>query len=192
MSWRKSETELCTCSYWKRFSLDENSYVECSALKVHEVFVMTVVPPGVRETLRCPWMCFTGKVPSKKMLRCANIPFSAHAFAQPCRHTTSKAFQAFERIICMGVGRGSREALTPWILKLLAKKVLFSISRGKNQISPFLALPWKKVWEYPLLAPPGKNPSDAHGFLECCKCARIWYFTAQLVWLHCAFAQMRT
>jgi len=44
----------------------------------------------------------------------------------------------------MGVGRGEREALAPWILKLLAKKVVFSISRGKKQISP-------------LLAPPGKN-----------------------------------
>jgi len=51
----------------------------------------------------------------------------------------------------MGVGRGGRGTLpSPWILKLLAKNVSFSISRAKKQISP-------------LLAPPGKNPSDAHG-----------------------------
>jgi len=31
----------------------------------------------------------------------------------------------------------------PWILKLLAKKVVFSFSNGENQISPHLA-PWKK------------------------------------------------
>jgi len=55
---------------------------------------------------------------------------------------------------------GEGGAKTPWILKLLAKKVVFPISRGKNQISPLL-VPRKKFWENPLLAPPGKNPSDA-------------------------------
>jgi len=45
---------------------------------------------------------------------------------------------------------------------MISKKRLFSISRGKKQISPLLAPPWKKFWEIPLLAPPGKNPSDAH------------------------------
>ena len=45
----------------------------------------------------------------------------------------------------MGVGRGgSRRGLAPWILKLLAKKVVFSISRGKNQISPRLT-PLEKI-----------------------------------------------
>jgi len=39
-------------------------------------------------------------------------------------------------------------------VKLLAKKVAFSISRGKNQISPLLALPGKnfgKISYWPLL-----------------------------------------
>ena len=45
----------------------------------------------------------------------------------------------------------------PWILKLLAKKVVFSISTGKNQIPPLLG----KSLTAP---PPGKIPSDAHGF----------------------------
>jgi len=45
-----------------------------------------------------------------------------------------------------------------YLLKLfkkvyLFKKVVFLISSGKNQISP-------------LLAPPGKNPSDAHGSVQ--------------------------
>jgi len=33
-------------------------------------------------------------VPSKKILHEANLPFSAHAIAQPCGHTTSEAFHA--------------------------------------------------------------------------------------------------
>jgi len=62
----------------------------------------------------------------------------------------------------MGVGSGDRGDLgPPWILKLLAKKVVFSISRGKNQISPLLDRPWKTFLENPLL-PPGKNPSGTH------------------------------
>jgi len=36
----------------------------------------------------------------------------------------------------MGVGRETGWGLGPWILKILAKKGCFSISRGKKQISP--------------------------------------------------------
>jgi len=46
---------------------------------------MAVVQPDVRAPLRCPWMCFTDSVPSKKILHCENISFGAHAIAQPCR-----------------------------------------------------------------------------------------------------------
>jgi len=53
----------------------------------------------------------------------------------------------------MGVGRGAGGPTPPWILKLSAKKVVFSISRGKKQISPLLA-PLEKFWENPLLPPP--------------------------------------
>jgi len=53
----------------------------------------------------------------------------------------------------MGVGRGEREALAPWILKLLAKKVVFSISRGKKQISPLLAPPGKNFGKIPYWPP---------------------------------------
>jgi len=52
-------------------------------------------------------------------------------------------------IAAMGVGRGSRGALPPYILKLLAKKVVFSILRGKNQSSPLLTPPWKKSFRHP-------------------------------------------
>jgi len=45
-------------------------------------------------------------------------------------------------------------------LKNLAKKVVFLISSGKNQISPLLA-PNKNFGKISQ-CPPGKNPSDAH------------------------------
>jgi len=53
-------------------------------------------------------------------------------------------------------------------LIILAKKGCFSISRGKKQISPLLG-PLEKFWKNPLLTPPGKNPSDAHG----CEVAQV-------------------
>jgi len=43
-----------------------------------------------------------------------------------------------------------------WILKLLAKKVVFSISRGKNQISPLLT-PLEKILSNPPTCPPWKK-----------------------------------
>jgi len=46
---------------------------------------------------------------------------------------------------------------SPWSLKLLAKKVVFSIPRSKKQFSPLLAPPWRKIWENPLLLPPWKK-----------------------------------
>jgi len=39
----------------------------------------------------------------------------------------------------MGVGRGGQRALSPWILKISAKKVVFLVSSGKKQISLLLA-----------------------------------------------------
>jgi len=62
---------------------------------------MAVVQPGVREPLRCLWMCFACSVPSKKTLHSTNISFSAHAIAQPCRHTSSKAFRASKGLFGM-------------------------------------------------------------------------------------------
>jgi len=56
---------------------------------------MAVIKPGVRTRLRYPWMRFTYSVLSKKILHYANISFSAHAIAQACWHTTSKAFNPF-------------------------------------------------------------------------------------------------
>jgi len=42
----------------------------------------------------------------------------------------------------MGVGRGAREGLDPlWILKILAKRVVFLVSSGKKQVSPLLVPP---------------------------------------------------
>jgi len=64
----------------------------------------------------------------------------------------------------MGVGRrGARQGFAPsWILKLITKKFDFSISRGKNQISSLLAVPWKNFGKIPYWPIPAKNPSDTH------------------------------
>jgi len=35
-------------------------------------------------------------VPSKKILHRANVDFTVHAIAQPCRHTASQALQALK------------------------------------------------------------------------------------------------
>ena len=60
-----------------------------------------------------------------------------------------------------GRRKGGRGASAPhWILKFSAKKVVFLVLRGKNQISPLLRPSWKN----PLVPPLGKNPSDAHGY----------------------------
>jgi len=59
----------------------------------------------------------------------------------------------------MGVERGVKGS--PWILKLLAKKVVFSISGGKKQILPLLAPPWKFLGKSPT-GTHGKIPSNAH------------------------------
>jgi len=37
---------------------------------------------------------------SKKNLHWANVAFSAHAIAQPCRHATTEAFQAIKKGLC--------------------------------------------------------------------------------------------
>jgi len=47
-------------------------------------------------------------------------------------------------------------------LKSSAKKAVILVSGSKNQISPLLAIPLKTFWKNPLVALPGKNPSDAH------------------------------
>ena len=59
----------------------------------------------------------------------------------------------------MGVGRGGGRggALPFWILKLLAKKVVFSISRGKNQISPCVPPPLEKILGKSPTGPPWKK-----------------------------------
>ena len=76
-----------------------------------------------------------------------------------------------------GHGRRRGGLSPPWILKLLAKKVVFSISRGKNQISPLLAPPGKILGKSST-APPGKNPSDAHGY----GCPKRSFICTIVVW----------
>ena len=57
----------------------------------------------------------------------------------------------------MGVGRGAGGPWPPWILKLLAKKVVFSLSRGRNQISPRLAPPERILGKSPTGLPLEKS-----------------------------------
>jgi len=50
----------------------------------------------------------------------------------------------------------------PLDFESISKKGLFYQFRGaKNKFHHFWP-PWNKFWENPLLAPPGKKPSDAH------------------------------
>jgi len=60
--------------------------------------------------------------------------------------------------------RGAGGLYLPWILKFLAKKVVFFVFSGKNQISPLLA-PLEKFRKNPVVAATGKNPSDAHALI---------------------------
>jgi len=60
----------------------------------------------------------------------------------------------------MGVGRGEQGGQAPLDFKIISKNIVFSISRGKNQISPLL-VPLEKILGKSPTGPPGKNPSDA-------------------------------
>jgi len=50
------------------------------------------------------------------------------------------------------VGKDRGGPCLPWILKFSAKKVVFLVSSGKNQISPLLA-PLEKFRKNPLVPP---------------------------------------
>jgi len=55
-------------------------------------------------------------------------------------------------VASMGVGRGEgRWSLSPCILKISAKKVVFLISSGKNKFHHFC--PLEKFWKNPLVPP---------------------------------------
>ena len=59
-------------------------------------------------------------------------------------------------------GRRKRGARLPWIFKCLAKKGCFlSFEWEKSNFTTFG--PLDKFRKSPLVAPPGKNSSDAHG-----------------------------
>ena len=75
--------------------------------------------------------------------------------------STSESHEA----VSMGVGRGGRDGpWPPWILKILAKTVVFLVLIGKKQISSLLAHPMKKFGKNS----PRKNTSDAHGWRFTC------------------------
>jgi len=61
----------------------------------------------------------------------------------------------------MGVGKGARFTLD---FEICSKKGCFLSFEWKNQISPLLAPPLEKCRKNPLVLPPRKNLSDAHGF----------------------------
>jgi len=61
---------------------------------------------------------------------------------------------------CTWASEGGQTLALPWILKILAKKIVFLVLSGKKQILPLLAT-LEKFWKNPLV-PPLKNPSDGH------------------------------
>jgi len=63
--------------------------------------------------------------------------------------------------------RAARGAKTPWILKILAKKVVFLISRAKTQISSLLPPP-ENILEKSPSAPPWKK-SFWRPWWQCCQ-----------------------
>jgi len=63
--------------------------------------------------------------------------------------------------VAMGVGRGGQGGKPPWIFKISAKEVVFQFRGVKNKFHHFWP-PLEKFWKNSLVAPPGKNPSDAH------------------------------
>jgi len=86
-----------------------------------------------------------------------------------------------------GSGRGTRPFLDFEIwhfpITILAIKVVFLVSRGKNEISPLLAPLWKDLfgyfWKNPVLAP-WKNPFDAHAFVSYVNACRLLQETGKL------------
>jgi len=75
----------------------------------------------------------------------------------------------------MVVGRGwQRGALGPPDFETISKKVFFSISRGKNQISPLLAFPGKKFGKISYWPPwkkilPTPMPAWCSNFSKLCE-----------------------
>ena len=63
-------------------------------------------------------------------------------------------------------GRLKGGGLSPLDLKISAKKGCFLDSSGKNKFNHFW-LHLEKFWKNSLVAPPGKNPSNAHGYTRC-------------------------
>jgi len=47
------------------------------------------------------------------------------------------------------MGSGNGALASHWILKFSAKKVVFLVLSGKNQISPLIHLPWKNLGRSP-------------------------------------------
>jgi len=90
-------------------------------------------------------------------LLCNVLKISGEANALPWLHLPQ----------AMGVGRGEGRPKPPLNLEIISKKVVFSISRSKKQISPLSAPSWKKIWENPLLSP-WKKTSNGHASSSGC------------------------
>jgi len=73
--------------------------------------------------------------------------------------------------LCMGVGRGAEGAKPPLGFENYSKKGCFlSFEREEPNFTTF-GPPLEKFWKNPLMAPPGKNPSDGHVFVCLHDCA---------------------
>ena len=79
---------------------------------------------------------------------------------------------------------GGQGELPPRILKILAKKVVFLVSSGKKQILPLLDPATKILEKFPS-APPGKNPSHAHAFIQWTTTFYPLTGCSSLLWKNC-------
>jgi len=108
----------------------------------------------------CPLLCLQRQVAKRasELIYCWSLLRSNTTAInlQTCTssHGIVGVFPHVTRAPTIGIGRRAG-GFAPWILKFSAKKVVFVVSSGKKQISPFLPPP-TKFFERSLSALPGK------------------------------------
>jgi len=72
----------------------------------------------------------------------------------------------------------------PWILKILPEKVVFLVLSGKKSKFHHFWPPLEKFWKNSLVAPPGKNHSDANGLVCFTRKSKVGL---QWIYFYCIF-----
>ena len=161
-----------------------------------------------KNTFRCNWRSRHGRTASARKLTRAHacptvsILFDFVGVSQSYVHSTpenkrdllfriSQRWLVVKVLICNhGRRKGWHGALSPpWSLEISAKKKISKISAKKGC---FLSFEWektnfttfgppRKILEKPLMAPPGKNPSDAHVYNVRIMHTQVFYFRHILI-----------